>query len=98
MKEETRGWKRMMRRRRLAVMWQRKLCAEVPAGVGVGKGAGGTGEEGADPQDRVGASLGLLLSPDVLWKHCYSPCLWAPELRRGPGTWKTQGTFAELNN
>ena len=49
MKEETRGWKRMMQRRRLAVMWQRKLCAEVPTGVGGGAGAGGTGGEEADP-------------------------------------------------
>lgn len=96
MNEETRGWKRMMWRRKLAVMWQIKVCVEVPAEVG--GGAGGTGGEGADSRDRLGASLGLLLSPDVLWKHCYSPCLWAPELRRGPGTWKTQGTFAELNN
>lgn len=34
---------------RLAVMWQRKLCAEVPAGVGVGRGGRGTGGEEADP-------------------------------------------------
>lgn len=74
-------------------MIEKRMCEGGWESEQVGKGPGSL-----EFQDRVGTSLRILLrlrgSFDVV---SYSPCLWAPGLSRGPGTWKAQETFAELN-
>lgn len=97
MKEETRGWEEKDAEEEAGCHVAEKIvCRGASWGWGWGRGQGGTGGEEADPRTEWGASLGLLLSPDVLWKHCYSPCL-GPRAQESLHM-ETQGTFAELNN
>lgn len=74
-------------------MWRRKVCVRADGGEQVGEGPGRM-----QPRGQLGARLRVWLSPRCSLKVVsYSPCLWAPELSRGPGTWKAQETLAELN-